>query len=121
MNEPQQYRTVDKFDRMIGALANLPDVTHTKEATVTAVSSVTGEAQTFIVQTFRQAEQGDTIFVQYIDGDGSKRLYFPPKVANVIARQRDALGTKNRKKAAKAEAIRRKSAGILPGFMKKKA
>lgn len=120
MSEQPTYKTVDKFDRVMGALVNLPDVTSTKPSTVVAVSPLIGEAQTFIVQTFRQSERGDTVFLQYMDGEGSVRLVIPPQAADAVARQRDALTTKNRKKAARAEAERRKAAGIKPGFLKVK-
>jgi len=118
MSDQPTYRTVDKFDRIMGALVNLPDVAHTKPSTVVAISPLIGEAQTFIIQTFRQTEIGDTIFVQYMDGESKIRLAIPPEAANAIARQRDAITTKNRKRAAKAEAAKRKAAGIRPGFMK---
>lgn len=119
MND-QQYRTVDKFDRMMGALANLPDVTHTKPSTVVTVSPLIGEAQTFIVQTYRQREVGDTVFLQYMDGDSKVRLVIPPQAADAIARQRDALTTKVRKKVAREQAQARKARGEVPGFMKGK-
>jgi hypothetical protein len=117
----QQYRQVDKFDRMMGALANLPDVTHTKPSTVVAVSPLIGEAQTFILQTFRQREIGDTIFLQYVDGEGRVRIAIPPDAADAIARQRDALTTKVRRKIAKDQAQARKARGEVPGFLRKKS
>jgi hypothetical protein len=118
MNDQQTYRTVDKFDRMFGALADLPDVTQTKPSPITVHSPIIGSAQQFIIQTFRQSEQGDTIFLTYVDDTGATRIVIPPAVADVIARQRDALTSKNRKKAARAEAARRKAAGIKPAFLK---
>ena len=54
----------------------------------------------------------DTIFVQYVGNDGSFRVALPPEVADVIARQRGSVTSKNRKTAA-----RRKAAGIVPGFL----
>jgi len=114
------YRTVDKFDRLMGALVNLPDVAHTKPSTVVTVSPLIGEAQTFILQTFRQREVGETIFLQYVDGDSRVRLAIPPAAAEVIARQHDALTAKVRKKVAKDQAAARKARGELPGFMKGK-
>jgi hypothetical protein len=120
MTEQQQYRQVDKFDRMMGALAGLPDVAETKPSTVVALTPLIGETQTFILQTKRQKEVGDWIFIQYVDSEGSKRLFLPPEAAAVVARQYDALGKKNRKAAARLEAARRKAAGIKPGFLKKK-
>lgn len=113
-----QYRTVDKFDRLMGALVNLPDVTRTRPSTISVVSPLIGEAQTFIVETYRQREVGDTIFLQYVDGNGSVRIAIPPEAADAIARQRDALTTKVRRKIGKERAAERKARGELPGFMK---
>jgi|ERR1043165_716546 hypothetical protein len=116
----QQYRTIDKFDRVMGALANLPDVAHTKPSTIAVVSPLIGEAQTFIVQTYRQRDEGDHIFLQYVDAEGSKRISIPPAVADAIARQRDALTTKVRKRVAKEQAQARKARGEVPAFLKVK-
>jgi hypothetical protein len=110
----------DLFDRMIGGLVGLPDVVHTKPTTVRALLPLVGRAQTFIVQTFRQREQGDTIFLECVSADGSMRLAIPPKVAEVIGRQAAALTDKSRSKAAKASAQDRKDAGFVP-FARKEA
>lgn len=117
MNE-QQYKTVDKYDRMAGALDKLPDATQTKPTTVKTIVPLTGESQTFIIYTVRQREIGDTIFLEYGDGDRYVRLYLPPAVADTIARQRDALTTKVRKRVGRESAEARKARGELPGFMK---
>jgi hypothetical protein len=111
----------DVFDRTFRSLHGLPDTAHTKATTVRTVSTVLELAQTFIVQTYRHRENGDYIFLEYVGNDGSFRIVLPPAVANVVARQRDALTGKNRRAAAKASAADRKAKGILPGFMKKKA
>jgi hypothetical protein len=86
-----------------------------------------GAVQTFIIQSFRQVERGgedskskDTLFMQYVDDVGHYRLVIPHRVIDAIVRQREALGGKTRRTAAKAEAARRKAAGIKPGFMKGK-
>jgi hypothetical protein len=120
MNEQQTYRTIDKFDRMKGALENLPDVTKTKPSTISVVSALIGENQTFIIETYRQREQGDTVFVQYIAAGESIRLFLPPAVAEAVARQRDSLTTKVRRKVGRDSAAARKARGELPGFMKGK-
>lgn len=111
------YKTVDKFDRLMGALVNLPDVTKTKPSTVSGVTALIGEAQTFIIQTFRQREIGDTIFIQYVDAEKSIRIAIPPEAADAIARQRDALTHKIRKRIAKEAADARKARGELPAFL----
>lgn len=117
MND-QPYRTIDKFDRMLGALAGLPDVAHSKPSTVVAVVPIIGETQTFIIQTYRQREVGDTIFLQYMDGERHVRMVIPPAAADAILRQRDSLTTKVRRIVGKNSAAARKARGELPGFMK---
>jgi hypothetical protein len=116
--EQQTYRTLDKFDRMLGGLEGLPDVTKSKPSTVTIHHPLIGEAQTFIIQTFRQKERGDTIFVQYLDSAGSVRIAIPPAAADAITRQRDALTTKVRKRVGKEQAQARKARGEVPAFLR---
>ena len=112
---------VDPFDRTIGVLHGLPDVTLTK----TSVTRVfppfgVGGTQLYVVQTYRQREQGDTIFLEHVSETGTVRLVIPPPVAAVIARQRDQLTAKTRSKAAKAVAQERKERGEVPAFLKSK-
>ena len=111
----------DVFDRTIRALDGLPDVVKTKPSTVRALTPVLALSQTFIVQTYRQRDQGDSIFVEYIGAEGSLRLALPPVVADTIARQRDVLTDKSRRKAAKASAADRKARGVVPGFQRGKS
>lgn len=113
-------RMPDTFDRLLGGLHGLPDVVSTKAATIRTLVPLLGSAQTFIVQTYRQKDTGDTIFLECVHGDGSFRLAIPPKVSEAIARQREALTDKMRSKAAKAQAQERKERGVVP-FAKKKA
>jgi len=104
------------FDRILAGLDGLPDVTHAGPSTVRSVSFI-GTSQTFIVSTYRQREQGDTIFLEGVSAEGSIRLVIPPKVADAIARQREQLTSKVRRKVGKATAEARKLRGELPGFM----
>jgi hypothetical protein len=108
----------DAYDRLLGALHGLPDVVSTQPSTVRTIVPLLGHSQTYIVQTYRQAGQGDTIFLEMVGRDGSLRLAIPAKVADTIARQRDALTAKSRSKAARAVAQERKERGEVPGFMK---
>ena len=116
MDKSERSALGDVFDRTIRSLNGLPDVITTKATTVRSLSSVLELSQTFIVQTYRQREEGDTIFIEYIGIEGSLRLALPTAVSDVIARQRDALSDKSRSKAAKANALDRKARGIEPKF-----
>lgn len=122
MNEPA-YKTVkDKFDRAIGELTGLPDVRKCKETTKRTAMPIVGDAQTFVIQTFRRLgngpEAGYTVFLEYFDADGHKRLVIPPAVSDVIDRQRQALSDRIRRESAKRVAQERKARGELPAFMK---
>ncbi len=123
MSEPQ-YRTVTTFDRIRGGMENLPDVTRCGPSTIQTVHPLIGEVQTFIVETLRQRERGDTIFLIYVEGDKSIRIPIPPQVADTIARQREALGKKVRReigrRLGKQQAAERKARGEPPAFMKGK-
>jgi hypothetical protein len=113
-------KAFDTYDRQIGALKGLPDVIEVKLSTVRVSIPLLGLSQTFIVQTIRQREVGDHVFLETVSRDGAIRLVLPPQVADAIARQRDALTAKSRSKAAKALAQERKERGQLPAFLKHK-
>ena len=129
MNEPT-YKTISNaFDRTAGALTGLPDVTKTAPSTIVDHSPIVGDVTTVVVQTFRQREADgdgdrtrsrDFIFVQFLDASGGYRFVLPPAAADAIARQRDALTTRNRRTAAKTVANARKARGELPAVLKKK-
>jgi hypothetical protein len=107
----------EHFDLMLGQLDGLNDVTTTKQSTAQSITPLVGHAETFIVQTFRQAEIGDTVFLQVIGAGRSLRLVIPPIVTAILNRQRDALTTKNRVKGARAAVAGRKANGFTPpGF-----
>jgi hypothetical protein len=112
---------VDPFDRTIGALHGLPDVTSTKTSVTRVVPPFgVGGTQLYVVQTYRQKEQGDTIFLEHVSETGTVRLVIPPQVSAVIARQREQLTAKTRSRAAKAAAQDRKQRGEIPAFLKSK-
>ena len=112
---------VDAFDRTIGLLHGLPDVTLVKTSVTRVVPPFgVGGTQLYVVQTYRQKEQGDTIFLEHVSETGTVRLVIPPQVSAVIARQREQLTAKTRSKAAKAVALERKERGEIPAFLKSK-
>ena len=113
-------KAFDTYDRQIGALKGLPDVIEVKPSTVRVTIPLLGLSQTFIVQTIRQRDVGDHVFLETVSRDGAVRIVLPPQVAEVIARQRDALTAKSRSKAAKALAQERKERGELPAFLMRK-
>ena len=116
-----ESRMPDFYDRQLAALHDLPDVVKTKPATIRVVPPLgIGGTQVFVVQTYRQRERGDTIFLEVMDQDGSKRLVLPAAVSNLSARQRDAVTAKTRSQAARASAEDRKARGLVPGFVKRR-
>lgn len=109
----------DYYDRQLGQLHDLPDVVKTKPSTIRTVPPMgVGGTQVWVIQTYRQRERGDTIFLEVIGNAGATRLVIPPQVAGLIARQHDSLTSKVRSRAAKATAEDLKARGIKPGFLR---
>jgi hypothetical protein len=67
------------------------------------------------VQTYRQKEQGDTIFLEHVSETGTVRLVIPPQVSAVIARQREQL-TEDAKQGRKGRGARPKGTRRDPGL-----
>jgi hypothetical protein len=102
----------DSFDRQLGLIEDLPDVVATKATTIVDTTPMIGMSQTFIIQSYRQRDYGDRVFLQFVDSEGTTRIVIPPKVAEAIARQRVALTKKSRSRAA-----REAQNGRQPGFL----
>ena len=108
----------DHFNRLLGMLHGLPEVVSTKPSPIQTVTIMTGNAEFYSVQTYRQKDLGDTIFLQCVRDGETIRMALPPAVANAIARQRESLSSKLRRLTARRVAQDRKDRGIVP-FMKK--
>jgi len=106
------YRMVDAFDRIRAGMDGRPDVTRTRISTVRNVDPLVGNVRTFLIESTRVKDEGDTIFLEVASKDGNVRIVIPAKVANVIARQRESLANKVRSKIAKAQAEQRMKDGI---------
>jgi hypothetical protein len=125
-----QYDTISKFDRTNAGLQGGNNL-QTKASTIETVNNITGEAETFIVQTIRGEQRrlqadgttkvttGDFLVIKFLDKHGPMRLILPPRVSETIARQSKALTDKSRSNAAKAQAQDRKLRGVVPGFLRK--
>lgn len=102
MNSDNTDRVISKYDRLRGGLKGI--AMFTKPSTVRTIEDLTGKAETFVVETCRHEDNGDYIFVEQVDENGVTRMALPPKVANAIASQRDALTGRRRSAAAKRRA-----------------
>lgn len=91
----------DTFDATLGAIDGLPGVTKSRPATIVTVAPILGNAETFIVQTYQDREEGFTAFVQQVSGQGSVRIVLPPAVTAAIYRQRDSLVKRGRRTRGK--------------------
>ncbi len=108
----------DAYDRAYGQAQGFP---HTRPSTITAANLMgIGGVRSYIVETFRLPEVGDTVFVQITGPEGLQRVHLPPAVTTAIARQRDSLTSQSRSRAGRARAAADKAAGIKPGFMRAK-
>jgi len=108
-----QNTTVNFFDRVRGGLEDAGNTIKTRVATIRQVQFLVGDVLTYLVETIRH-EGGDTIFIEVTSKDGTIRVVLPPKVANTIARQRDALTKKTRQRVGREQAAERKAQGIEP-------
>jgi hypothetical protein len=119
-NNDRHFQTTeaDAYDRAYGQAQGFA---HTKPTTIRAAGVLgIGGVRSYIVETFRVPEAGDSVFIEMTGPDGY-RVHLPPSVTQTIARQRDALTTKSRSRAGKARAAADKAAGKVPGFMRIKA
>lgn len=91
----------DTFDRTVANLDGVPDVHRSRPSTITSTLPMIGATQTFVVQTY-STDEGNFVFLQSIDAEGRYRIVIPPKVANAIYRQREALIVKGRKVRGRA-------------------
>ena len=108
-----QNTTVNFYDRVRGGLEDAGNTIKTRVATIRQVQFLVGDVLTYLVETIRH-EGGDTIFIEVTSKDGTIRVVLPPKVANTIARQRDALTKKTRQRVGREQAAERKAQGIEP-------
>jgi hypothetical protein len=113
--------TLKPYDRLMGSLDGMPDVAKTRPTPVRVVTPLLGTSETFIVQTFRQREEGDVVFIEHTGPEGFERYYLPAPVVAVLMRQQGVVERINRKRAAQKQADERKAAGIQPAFLKSKA
>ena len=90
----------DAFDRIIGQIDGIPGVHKARPSTVTTVLPILGNAQTYVVQTYK-TDEGMFGFVQMVDAEGRARVVLPPKVMSAIYRQRDALVKMARREVAR--------------------
>ena len=91
VNDQQQQRADQKFDRVMGALTGLPDVRQTRPSTVVDTTPIVGDTTAYIVQTFRTPDQGFLSFLQVVDGEGRARFILPHRIVEAIVRQRMRL------------------------------
>jgi hypothetical protein len=113
-----EEKTISKYDRLRGGLKDV--ALFTKGSTVTNIENITGKAETFLVETARYEDKGDYIFIQCLDDGQPTRICLPPRVANVIASQRESLTKRRRSITSRTLAKERMERGELPGFMRGK-
>jgi hypothetical protein len=90
--------TISKYDKCYGGVIDIGLAT--KPTTIEVVQSVTGRAESFIIQRVR-TEHGDYLFIKSLDEDGLVRLALPPKVTAAIDRHGAALTKRNRSRTGK--------------------
>lgn len=120
MSDEQQRNGLCHFDRLLASLDGLPDVVQTRPTVMRVIPPFGLGVHLYSVQTFRQRDAGDTVFLEYVSENGTTRIVLPPPVVDAIVRQRDQVTAKVRSRAGKLRAEEMKRLGIKPGFMKGK-
>ncbi|MGD0135267.1 MAG: hypothetical protein ABSE57_24740 [Bryobacteraceae bacterium] len=117
-----EEHVISRYDRQRGGLQQGNALFVPRPATIKNTEPITGETETFVIETARHEEQGDYIFIERLDKSGTAiRIVLPPRVANAIAAQRDSLTKRRRSITSRAAAKSRMERGELPGFMRKRA
>lgn len=119
MENESQKVTLSVFGRASSVLKDLPDIIKSKPTTLVETPSFAGEPHTYIVQTMRRKEEGDYIFFQDVASGQAVQIVIPPRIADIIARQRDQLTGKSRSRASRLSMEGRMARGEKPGFLKK--
>jgi hypothetical protein len=115
---PEMTLSRDEFSTEHRRLSNNPG--GVTRFTTIELEDFYGNSVTWVIKTIR-VEGQDTVFLQRQDGQGGQRLVLPPKVSEVLARQRESATTVNRKRGAQRGAATRKALGMQPSFLKKVA
>jgi len=130
MNDNERSALGDAYDQMSRKLTDRPDTV--KSTASIKTTSPLGVVERWTIETYRHPlppkknqkpgveVRGDTILLEHGSGERYLRLIIPPEVTEAIARMRDAVATKNRKRGAKKAVQTRAELGIEPGFLKKK-
>lgn len=110
----------DFFDRVMGTLTMRNDVVKT-DVSVKRVTDFYGNTRTYNVQTFRVEGERDGkrvapastfVFIEESSAEGFRRNVLLPAVADIVARQRETVTTKMRRRgAAKAKETRQAKGG----------
>lgn len=104
------------YDAAMAKLDGAQGVTKSKESTVRTMPlwGIEGGSEMWVVQTVRQADVGEFIFVDHITDAGSERLVLPPEISAVLYRQRDAVSAKHRSAVSRATMQQRMAEGFVP-------
>ena len=116
----------DAFDQAARKFEDRPDTVRAS-ANIRTISPL-GIVERWTIETYRHPlpprkpgvgeVRGDTILLEHGSGDRYLRLVLPPEVTDAIARMRDSLTTKNRRRGAKRAVQTRAERGIEPAFLK---
>jgi hypothetical protein len=74
-----------------------------------------GNSATWVLETFRDGDGDQKVFIQKIDELGGARLVLPPEVTAALARHRDQLSTKVRRRQGHRLVAQRRERGDVLG------
>lgn len=106
MNDDKTLLPRDEFQIELRSLEANPGAI-SKQSTIDVADDY-GNVRTWVVRTVRE-DGVDRVFLQVIGADRGDRLFLPPAVTSVLARQRDAIVDAVNKRRARTAAATRKA------------
>lgn len=73
-----------------------------------------GNAETWVIETYRADDARVTVFVQFNSAEGGRRFVLPPEVTAKIFSHNDSLITRARRRAARKAVDTKRERGIAP-------
>lgn len=111
--QPTAILPQDLFSRELRSLRDNPGAISSSSTIET--QDFYGNAATWVVETFRTEDGTETVFVQRNDAQGGQRWVLPSKVAAALARHRDQLGARARRRQGHRLVAQRKERGDVLG------
>jgi len=112
-NEDSGVIPTDLFSRELRSLRDNPGAISSTSTIQT--QDFYGNAATWVLETFRDGEGREQVFLQRVDQVGGQRIVLPAAVTAALARHRDQLATRAKRRQGHRLVAQRKERGDVLG------